>query len=408
MPKNWVSPELKHLLDEGYQKIEAEEYRHRTFLARCALDSVVQHARDVRIINPQEASFLRQNTFQHREGSFKLREKLHKSPFVGRPIANMSCSWVAPACLFLCSMLRPVQDELKHTVSSSADFLSNHFPSLCHQITGLATIDVNNLYPSTHNEHLTEVLIRTVYRQYGHSGIADFVVQLLNVILRNQFIQHRGEFSQAFGIATGLQVYSQPTSTLTKWISWSCKPMQTLLRSTPGLWMTPFFCAADIDAVRSIQNSWRPEIIWEVASHSGRTSLCEHPVAFPDLALYHDAGKLTWQTCRKPLNKYLYVHRERCLRKSDCSDLLSLTAHLIEVIAYCFGFLHNVGSLRVQTNTGRGSEETPSTYDLRREELQPSCSALSSSLLESSRTISWRKNSLSKKPAHPYESPILV
>ena len=204
MPKSWVSSELKRLLDEGYQKIEAEEYRHRSFLARCALDSVVQHAQDVRIIKPREASFLRQTIFKHREGSFRLRVKLHKSPIVGRPIANMSCSWVAPACLFLCSMLRPIQDELKHTVSSSADFLSNHLPKSVPPNYILATIDVKNLYPSINNEHLIEVLIRAVYRQYGHTGIADFVVQLLKVILQNQFVQHRGEFFQAFGIATGL------------------------------------------------------------------------------------------------------------------------------------------------------------------------------------------------------------
>ena len=81
-------------------------------------------------------------------------------------------------------MLRPIQDELKHTVTSSADFLSNHTPKSVPPNYSFATVDVKNLYPSMHNEHLTEELISPVYRQHSYPGIDDFVAQLLNVTLR--------------------------------------------------------------------------------------------------------------------------------------------------------------------------------------------------------------------------------
>ena len=217
-------------------------------------------------------------------------------------------------------------------------------------------------YPSIHNEHLIEVLLRAVYRQYLHTGTTDFVLQLLNVILRNKSIQRRGELFQAFGIATGLP----PGAFLAN----ICLNEVDILVMQSHADIVAFYativddsvvCAADIDAGRSTQNSWRPEIMWEVGSHGGRTSFYEHPVAFLDIALSPDAGKLTWQTWRKPLNKYQHIHcdsfhpmhslrgpvrgetvrlwrtnkhtrglhHHRCLRKSDCTDLLSLTAHLI-------------------------------------------------------------------------------
>ncbi|OLP88508.1 hypothetical protein AK812_SmicGene30143 [Symbiodinium microadriaticum] len=85
-------------------------------------------------------------------------------------------------------MLRPMQDELKHPVSSSADFLSNHLPKSVPPNYSLAAIDVKKLYPSIHNEHLIVVLIKAVYQKYGHSGIADFVVQLLNVLVGDAIV----------------------------------------------------------------------------------------------------------------------------------------------------------------------------------------------------------------------------
>ena len=147
--------------------------------------------------------FILHQIFKAGEGSFRLRVKLHKQPMTGRPIANLSYSWLAPACLFLCEVLAPIQNNLQHVVSSSFEFLqkmSKHVPSHFE----IATIDIKNLYPSINTDHLLEVLSHDVLRFYCGSRKAVYTVSLLQVVLRNQFIVHRGEAYQAFGIATGI------------------------------------------------------------------------------------------------------------------------------------------------------------------------------------------------------------
>ena len=130
-------------------------------------------------------------------------------------------------------------------------------------------------------------MIIAVYRHYGHIGAADFVVQLLNVILRNQFAQHRGEFIQAFGIDTGLppgiflaNIYLNEVDILV---------MQTHANTVAlcvGLVDDSVVCAADIDAIRSTQNSFG-KLLQTVAAHFSMSLLSR------SFALSHDAGKLT-------------------------------------------------------------------------------------------------------------------
>ena len=108
---------------------------------------------------------------------------------------NVSGSWLAPACLFLRSMLKPIQDSIQRTVSSSNEFLG----SLSRQAPEdyeTAIIDAKNLCLSISWDHLTSVLTIAVCSHYSRNNLADFIVRLLNVILRNQFVLRRSEFFQ--------------------------------------------------------------------------------------------------------------------------------------------------------------------------------------------------------------------
>ena len=93
--------------------------------------------------------------------------------------------------------------------------------------------------------------------------------------------------------------------------------------------MTPLF--VDIDADRSTQNSWRPENICEIAAHDGRASFYKHPEAFLDLVLSHDAGSLTWQFFRKPLNTHLYIHRDSCHPMHILSGLVTVICETVRL-----------------------------------------------------------------------------
>ena len=103
----------------------------------------------------------------------------------------------------MCSVLSPIQEALKYAAHSSFEFLVS-MPRLVPPGYEIATIDIKNLYPSINNEHLLQILSSEVFAHYGQNHTARVIVSLLDIILRNQFIQHRGECYQAFGIATGL------------------------------------------------------------------------------------------------------------------------------------------------------------------------------------------------------------
>ena len=202
MPRDWVDTELHRLLSSGFAKLAPDVYKARSFAARCLLECVTREAAYTGLVSDKKVQFILHRIFKTGEGSFRLRVKLHKQPMTGRPIANLSYSWLAPACLFLCEVLAPIQNNLLHVVSSSFEFLqkmSKQVPSHFE----IATIDIKNLYPSINTDHLLEVLSNDVLRFYKGSRKAVFIVSLLQVVLQNQFIVHRGEAYQAFGIATG-------------------------------------------------------------------------------------------------------------------------------------------------------------------------------------------------------------
>lgn len=327
IPRAWVENETKRLLSSGFAKLDPDDYKDRSFEARCALECVTRHAESVGVVTRKTAQFILQRIFTDGEGSFRLRVKLHKHPMTGRPIANLSHSWVAPACLFLREALQPIQKVLRHVVSSSSEFLqkmSKHVPAHYE----IATVDIKNLYPSIDTNHLLEVLCHDVRRFYGGSQKAVFITGLLQLVLRNQFILHRGEAYQAFGIATGIppgvflaNIYVSHVDNLV------LENHSSHIAFYARLVDDSVVCASDIDSIQRTQNSWRPELVWEVASRGGRLHEAEQAVPFLDVQLSHCNGVMHWEAYRKPLNKYLYVPQASCHPKSISASIIRGETH---------------------------------------------------------------------------------
>ena len=327
MPRDWVDTELHRLLSSGFAKLAPDVYKARSFAARCLLECVTREAAYTGVVSDKKVQFILHRIFKTGEGSFRLRVKLHKQPMTGRPIANLSYSWLAPACLFLCEVLAPIQNNLLHVVSSSFEFLqkmSKQVPSHFE----IATIDIKNLYPSINTDHLLEVLSNDVLRFYKGSRKAVFIVSLLQVVLQNQFIVHRGEAYQAFGIATGIppgvflaNIYVSHVDTLVM------ENHASQIVFFARLVDDSVVCASDIDSIQRTQNSWRPELVWEVASRGGRLHEAEQPVAFLDVQLSHCSGMMQWEAYRKPLNNYLYVPQASCHPKSIAASIIRGETH---------------------------------------------------------------------------------
>ena len=322
-----MDTELHRLLSSGFAKLAPDVYKARSFAARCLLECVTREAAYTGVVSDKKVQFILHRIFKTGEGSFRLRVKLHKQPMTGRPIANLSYSWLAPACLFLCEVLAPIQNNLLHVVSSSFEFLqkmSKQVPSHFE----IATIDIKNLYPSINTDHLLEVLSNDVLRFYKGSRKAVFIVSLLQVVLQNQFIVHRGEAYQAFGIATGIppgvflaNIYVSHVDTLVM------ENHASQIAFFARLVDDSVVCASDIDSIQRTQNSWRPELVWEVASRGGRLHEAEQPVAFLDVQLSHCSGMMQWEAYRKPLNNYLYVPQASCHPKSIAASIIRGETH---------------------------------------------------------------------------------
>ena len=203
-------------------------------------------------MSDKTVQFILHRIFKAGEGSFRLRVKLHKQPMTGRPIVNLSYNWLPP---LLCEVLAPIHNNLLHAVSSSFEFLQKmpkHVPSHFE----IATVDIKNLYPSINTNHLLEVLSNDVLRFYSGSRKAVFIVSLLQVVLRNQFIVHRGEAFQALGIATGIppgvflaNIYVSHVDTLIM------ENHASQIAFYARLVDDSVVCASDIDSIQRTQNS---------------------------------------------------------------------------------------------------------------------------------------------------------
>ena len=242
-------------------------------------------------------------------GSFRLRIKLHKTPIVGRPIANLSNSWLAPAAEILCSALQPVERSLPCVLAGSAAFL-DAVPKHISLSSQIVTVDAVNLYPSIDELDMIRVVSAQIRRFYRHSPrLSDFYVRILEFVVSNQYIRARGSFWQAHGIATGL---SPGVFLANIYVA----DLDSEVRHLPGVLYygryvdDTLIILEDLPSVLKVMRAWKPKSIrWEVAHHS---SLNSGTTPFLDLQLQNVAGHLEWSLYEKPQNAYLYLPRTSC------------------------------------------------------------------------------------------------
>ena len=316
MPRQWVEDEMQRLLDTGFRKLSREEYVGKAFQARSTLELVAERAKQAGVLTSREVHLITQNLFTAGEGSFRLRVKLHKVPLKGRPIANLSHSWLTSASLYLCDQLMPIQQSLDFAIASSNEFL-RRMPIQVPCNYEIATIDIQNLYPSINTDDLIKSVQHSVRLHYGENQKSKFICQLLEILLRNQYVTHRGECYEAFGVATGIP----PGVFLANlYVGQADRIVYNTHRDDIAFYARlvddSVVCAACVDDVHNTLSSWKPELKWDITSRGGRLQHGDHAVAFLDLQLSHIDGRMEWQTHRKELNSYLYVPAASCHPKS--------------------------------------------------------------------------------------------
>ena len=301
-PKDWVRTELYRLLNQGFDEIPEHEHISRTRNAQDALHSIIKTGLHTDAITDKQARFLSTALVSKRSGRFRLRVKLHKTPIVGRPIANLSRHWLAPASLLLCQALAPIQKKLPFVLTGSHDFVQRTGDLTLSSDDALHTIDAENLYPSIDSKHLFSQVSKQIDEFYHGSSFAHFAIELLRIVLDSQCVEHDGRFFYGHGIATGLppgvflaNIYLAPLDALTA--------DEPKIKFYYRFVDDTIICSKDHTTPLMILNSYHSNITWLLTATGGHDTA----VPFLDLSLKITGGQLFYETYRKPLNGYLYI-----------------------------------------------------------------------------------------------------
>ena len=103
----------------------------------------------------------------------------------------------------LAEFLLPVQKSGKHVITSTDDAVmifraqnAEHNRKNCHQELFLGTVDAVNMYPSICQHHITAVVGKRIDEFYGgNPHLTDFLLKVLDIIMRCQFIHCQNFFS---------------------------------------------------------------------------------------------------------------------------------------------------------------------------------------------------------------------
>eukprot|EP00439_Symbiodinium_sp_Y106_P053573 s714_g7.t1 len=187
LPKAWVKSEVSRLLAEAAVLIMPEDFTNMSSHIKFALDSFLHRAHVDGLITTKVLKFLLKDFNSNKAGSFRLRVKLHKTPIVGRPIMNLSRTWIAPAATYLTEMLNPAQKRLPHVIESSTDLLKLLGDMQVPDGFVLFTFDVRNLYPSIDRSHFMTVIDRQIKRLWSHDsrlGSGEWLTAALHVCMQ--------------------------------------------------------------------------------------------------------------------------------------------------------------------------------------------------------------------------------
>ncbi|CAI5960752.1 unnamed protein product [Closterium sp. NIES-65] len=261
---------------------------------------------------------------------FYLLPKLHKTPVAGRPICS-STLWVFEhASAVLDHYLRPL---LRFSPSHLPDSLA-----LLHQLEDLRvpaealflTYDVESLYPSIPIDAGISCIERWLLRWAAQGriarGVADTLVQLLGLVMRQNHLEFGGRFwRQVRGTAMGTPVAVIYAVLFMAWLD------ERLLETEPELSQHVLLHRRFIDDGVVVWTGTRERLLEWVGAFGGleQTIRLTHEIStsqFTLLDITFSKGEL-WQTTaildtttfQKPLNVYQYfpfssAHPSHCKR----------------------------------------------------------------------------------------------
>ena len=190
-----------------YLKLSSEEMEMLIARIQMELREVVNKYKKHKICNVKEENFilskLRNFTIPH----FYIIWKILKNPIVGRPIVA-GYNWIlTPASIFVGHYLKEFYCKFDSILTDSLSLVkileTKRFDKDCF----LFTIDFKSLYTNIPVQDAINAIKELVWKFGNVIPNAEFIVELLDVILKNSLMTFDGEyFQQIFGVIMGTNV----------------------------------------------------------------------------------------------------------------------------------------------------------------------------------------------------------
>ena len=138
---------------------------------------------------------------------FYIIWKILKNPIVGRPIVA-GYNWIlSPASILVGHHLKKFCNKFDSILLDSLSLVKilekEQFDSDC----SLFTVDFESLYTNIPVKHAIELMKELVFEYKNVISNADFIIDLLEIVLENSLMEfHEEYFQQIFGIVMGTHV----------------------------------------------------------------------------------------------------------------------------------------------------------------------------------------------------------
>ncbi|CAJ0949880.1 unnamed protein product, partial [Ranitomeya imitator] len=186
-----------------YKKIQSDP----TFTIRRKIDNILNKHLEHKTIDSKTRTFL---INQHPVTPVlytlpKIHKDLHNPP--GRPIVASTDSILNPVSVFLEKILTPYTHNTKSFILDTGDFL-NKIRNLdtVSPTSILCTLDVNSLYTSIAHDKGIQAVSQSLEEANTDAGSQELCLDLLNIVLRENFFSFEDDFVQTCGTAMGSNV----------------------------------------------------------------------------------------------------------------------------------------------------------------------------------------------------------
>ena len=204
----------------------------------------------------------------------------------------------------LCSS-RQLAHDLKNFVFHSDDVIT--------------VVDAKELYPNIDSTDLLFRITTRIRQHFGSFQYGSFLIEIMHLAIRHQYIASQGRFWAAHGIATGLSAGVVLAQIYLADLDCEVEPHMRFYRRyiDDSILIGP---AHNATKTIAFMNQFS-RVSWEL-QHQGRND-----IPYLDLSLTIHGSQISYKTFRKPMNAYLFPSAISCHNAGVAENILKSEIH---------------------------------------------------------------------------------